>query len=106
MKTFFFLAIVQSLLAQAERNRPSGGKGTLNRKHHDRTLSPSLQQDSFIPIDRSGQFSMTSMTVQHRSDARWYVPHYHNKNSAGWNRTVSSLFFISKVTSLQFNSFL
>jgi hypothetical protein len=93
MQVFLFLATVLIMLAQAERNRPSNkSKGTLNKKYLDRTLSPSLQQDSFIPIDKNGQFSMTSMTVQHRSDARWYIPHYHKKYSAGWNRTVSSSF--------------
>lgn len=82
------IIIVSYTIAQRLRPPMTGNKIIAhNRRREDYKLSPSLTD--IIPIDGAGKFTVTSMSVQHRSDARWYVPHYHEKHSAGWNRTVS-----------------
>lgn len=83
------LVIISTVLAQRIRPLSGGSKASVSGKRRDdHKMIPSVS--SVVPIDSKGKFSVTSMSVQHRSDTRWYVPHFHEKNSAGWNRTVSS----------------
>jgi hypothetical protein len=42
----------------------------------------------FDNVTTQGRFSIISMQVDHHSDTRWMIPSFHNKYSAGWNRTV------------------
>lgn len=83
------LVIISTVLAQRIRPLSGGSKASVSGKRRDdHKMTPSVS--SVVPIDSKGKFSVTSMSVQHRSDTRWYVPHFHEKNSAGWNRSVSS----------------
>jgi len=34
------------------------------------------------------------MIVQHHVDTKWYIPSYHDKFSAGWNRSIESGFLM------------
>ena len=91
------LLIISTVLTQ--RIRPLGGgnkAATTGKRRDDHKIIPSVS--SVVPIDTKGQFSVTSMSVQHRSDTRWYVPHFHDKNSAGWNRTVSHTAFLQMLS--------
>jgi hypothetical protein len=86
------LVIISTILAQRIRPLGGGNKASIaGKRRDDHKITPSVS--SVVPIDSKGKFSVTSMSVQHRSDTRWYVPHFHDKNSAGWNRTVSSAWF-------------
>ena len=64
-----------------------GGNTGVKRQSVDQSskLGPSLI--SLTPIEMKKSFTLTSMDVKHRSDSRWYVPHCHDRYSAGWNRT-------------------
>lgn len=59
------------------------------KRREEHFLQPSLSK--IMSINTAGRFSLTSMAVQHRSSGSWYLPHLHDKFSAGWNRTVSVL---------------
>ena len=68
------------MLAQRIRPLNGGNKAAVpGKRRDDQKITPSVM--SVVPIDSKGKFSVTSMSVQHRSDTRWYVPHYHEKNS-------------------------
>ena len=85
---YIFIIIASCTIAQRLRLPQTGNKIiSHNRKREDHKLSPSLT--NIIPIDVAGRFTVTSLSIQHRSDSKWYIPHYHDKHSAGWNRTVS-----------------
>jgi len=83
-RAMWLAALVLLACTWAIPRRTASGKGRPVRGPH--TIEPSLR--SLTSIDAPGGFALTSVTVQHRGDARWYVPHYHAKDSAGWNRTV------------------
>ena len=51
---------------------------------------PSLR--AWNTVDREKHFTVTSMIVDHHSDASWYIPSLHDRFSAGWNRSVSRPF--------------
>ena len=84
-----FLIIVSVVVAERVRSKIASG----GRRREDRKISESLHQ--IVSIDTKLKFTLTSMAVEHRSDARWHIPHFHDKNSAGWNRTVSASFYQS-----------
>ena len=84
-----FLVIVSVVVSERIRSKIAfGGRG-----RGDHKISESLHQ--IVPIDTKPKFTLTSMAVEHRSDAGWHIPHYHDKNSPGWNRTVSANFHLS-----------
>ena len=85
---FCWLLLLAFTIALNNPRRPAGGKQSGNQRaryqaHHH--LDPSLS--SISSIDGIGKFALTSVTVQHRGDSRWYLPHYHARGSSGWNRT-------------------
>ena len=84
-----FLIIVSVVVAERVRSKIASG----GRRREDHNMPESLHQ--IVPIDTKLKFTLTSMAVEHRSDARWHIPHYHDKNSPGWNRTVSVNFNLS-----------
>jgi hypothetical protein len=81
-----FLIIVSVVVAERVRSKITSG----GRRREDHKISESLHQ--IVSIDTKSKFTLTSMAVEHRSDARWHIPHFHDKNSAGWNRSVSANF--------------
>ena len=83
------IVIASCSIAQRIRSQPSNKVTVINRRRDDHKILPSIS--SIIPIDTPGKFSITAMSVEHSSAGRWYVPSFHSKNSAGWNRTVSSM---------------
>jgi hypothetical protein len=70
--------------AHGGRARSSGGPGS---SHKITTSISGLNM-----IDEPGKFALTTMTVHNRHDSRWYVPHFHNKYSSGWNRSFAHPF--------------
>ena len=66
--------------------KQSGNQRSRYQPHHH--LDASLK--SLSSIDDVGKFALTSVTVQHRGDSRWYLPHYHARGSSGWNRTFAN----------------
>ena len=91
-----FIAIATGTIAVSQRSRsPGGSKSTPGgrRRNDDQKILPSLT--NIFPIDAPGKFSITAMSVEHSSAGRWYIPSYHDKNSAGWNRTVSAAILCS-----------
>jgi len=54
------------------------------------TISPSII--NLESIDNKNRFSVTSLTLEHGSDCKWYIPSFHQKYSSGWNRTVEAGF--------------
>ena len=82
------LVIVSVVVAERVRSKIASG----GRRRGDHKMFESLRQ--IVPIDTKLKFTLTSMAVEHRSDAGWYIPHYHDKNSPGWNRTVSANFLL------------
>ena len=96
---YIFIIIASCTIAQRLRPPLTGNKIiSHNRRREDHKLSPSLT--NIIPIDAAGRFTVTSLSVHHRSESRWYIPHYHDKHSAGWNRTVSCSFVSSSMLQL------
>eukprot|EP01041_Mallomonas_annulata_P010662 gene10662-22255_t len=40
------------------------------------------------------RFTLTSFYLDHNVDTKWYIPSFHRKYSAGWNRSVSKGFLL------------
>ena len=92
MLTLIFSYIIIISVVVAKRVNPllDLTKETASAKRREEhVLQPSLSK--IMSINTAGRFSLTSMAVQHRSSGSWYLPHFHDKYSAGWNRTVSVL---------------
>jgi hypothetical protein len=49
---------------------------------------------TFNTIDEPSKFSIISMVVDHHVDTKWYVPSFHERYSAGWNRSMSLGFLL------------
>jgi len=56
------------------------------------THPPSISK--FDNVDTPGRFSLISMVVENHRDVPWYVPSFHERYSAGWNRTTSLGFML------------
>ena len=80
---WLFLSSLLQWIHPNRINKQSGNQRSRYQAHHH--LEPSLK--SLSSIDDVGKFALTSVTVQHRGDSRWYLPHYHARGSSGWNRT-------------------
>jgi hypothetical protein len=49
-------------------------------------IKPSI--DSWDTTSQKKSFSIISMIVDHHSPSSWYIPHLHDKYTAGWNRST------------------
>lgn len=57
--------------------------------HVNKTIPPSvIKYESYI--GKGDAFTITSMVVDQHIDTNWYIPSFHDKYSAGWNRSVSA----------------
>ena len=84
---FSFTVFISVVLAKRVNPLLDVTKETGGVKHREEHyIQPSLSK--IVSINSAGRFSLTSMAVQHRSSGSWYLPHLHDKYSAGWNRTV------------------
>jgi hypothetical protein len=50
------------------------------------SIAPSIT--SWNTVTMPGRFAITSMTVEHHSDGSWFLPSFHERDTAGWNRTI------------------
>ena len=87
---FSYIIIISVVIAKRvnpllDFTKESGGA----KRQEEHVFKPSLSK--IVSINTAGRFSLTSMAVQHGSSGSWYMPHLHEKHSAGWNRTVSLL---------------
>ena len=58
----------------------------LRTLHSNSSVAPSVISWNTVTTPR--RISITSMTVEHHSDGSWFLPSFHERHSAGWNRTM------------------
>ena len=79
------LLVFTCVFANSKRRPDNRGKQKHSRAHN---ISTTRSVTHWNLIDEPGKISVSSMSVEHHADSSWHVPSFHDKYSAGWNRTI------------------